>query len=412
MPRIRAVFVLLLLAGPVLAGDWPQWLGPHRDGSSPESIAPWTGALRVVWRQPVGEGNGGPVVVDGRVVVQTKVAGKNEEEEIVAFDAVTGKEAWRTAYKRPEFRSLFGNGPRSTPAIVDGKVFTMGITGILTALDLASGNILWQKDVLKELGGTNLFFGSAVSPLVEKGHVYVMAGNKGGALASFSAATGQLEWKEPEDHATYSSPISLGEGKDREIIFLAQSGVVALEPADGKVLWRVPLVDKLFESSTTPAVCGDVLLASSITFGSLGLHLEKKVDQTKGSVLWKNPELTCYFATPVASGTDYFYVVTGTAPGTRPTVATLNCVQAKTGKVLWKKPKVGTYHATLMRLGDGKMLLLEEPGNLALFQPDPKEYRELARAKVCGNTWVHPALANGRLYVRDEKELICLEFGK
>ena len=237
MPRLRAALVLLLLSGPVVAGDWPQWLGPHRDGSSPETIAPWTSAPRVVWRKPVGEGNGGPVVVDGRVVVQTKVAdkpvgegksgpdvrdgrakaptkvaGKNEEE-IVAFDAATGKEVWRTAYKRPEFKSLYGNGPRSTPAVVDGKVFAMGITGILTALDLASGKILWQKDVLKELDATNLFFGSAVSPLVEKGHVYVMAGNKGGALASFSAAAGQLEWKEPDDHATLFFPDRVGRGK-------------------------------------------------------------------------------------------------------------------------------------------------------------------------------------------------------
>ena len=171
-------------------------------------------------------------------------------------------------------------------------------------------------------------------------------------------------------------------------------------------------MDKLFESSTTPALCGDVLFASSITFGSLGIHLENKEGQSQGSDLWKNPDLTCYFATPVASGIDYFYVVTGSSPLSRPTIATLNCVDAKTGKVLWQKPKVGTYHATLMRLGDGKMLLLEEPGVLALFEPNPKEYRELARAKVCGETWVHPALANGRLYVRDAKELICLEFGK
>jgi len=411
MPRVRAALVLLLLAGPVFAGDWPQWLGPKRDGSSPEMIAPWTSAPRVVWRKPVGEGNGGPVVVDGRVVVQTKVAGKNEEE-IVAFDAATGNELWRTPYKRPEFKSLYGNGPRSTPAIVDGKVFAMGITDILTALDLASGKVLWQTDVLKELHATNLFFGSSVSPLVEGGHVYVMAGGAGGALAAFSAATGKVEWKDAEDHASYSSPIAWGEGKNRQIFFLAQSGVVALEPGDGKVLWRIPLVDKLFESSTTPALCGDLLFASSITFGSLGIHLENKAGQTKGSELWKNPDLTCYFATPVASGTEYLYVVTGTKPGSRPTTATLNCVEAKTGKVLWKKPKVGTYHATLMRLGDGKMLLLEEPGNLALFEPDPKEYRQLARAKVCGNTWVHPALANGRLFVRDDKELICLDFSK
>ncbi|HEV8060608.1 MAG TPA: PQQ-binding-like beta-propeller repeat protein [Gemmataceae bacterium] len=393
-----------------LGADWPQWLGPNRNNVSSEIVPPWSGAPTVHWRLPVGEGNGGPVISNGRVFLLTKVKGK-DVEEVMALDATTGKEIWRTAYDRPEFTSMFGNGPRSTPTVVDGKVYTMGITGILSCFDAADGKILWQANPSEEFKAARLVFGSAVSPLVEGGKVYVMAGGKGGVIAAYDAGTGKLVWSEKKDQASYSSPIAIGQGADREIIFLAQSGIVALSPTDGTVLWRAPLVDGLMETSSTPAICGDVLLASSITFGAMGLDL-KKEDGKQGKKLWTNPALTCYFATPVAVGTDHFYVVTGTKPPARNMVATLQCVEAKTGKLLWKRPNVGKYHASLMCTGDDKLLMLEESGDLVLLQADPKEYRELSRTKVCGETWAHPALANGRFYVRDNKEMVCFSLGK
>lgn len=409
MSRKFASLVLACTSGLLIAADWPQWLGPNRDNSTTETVGlNWATPPRAVWRKPMGEGNGGPVVVAGKVIIQDKIKDK-DEEEVIAFDALTGDEKWRTPYPRAAFKSLYGNGPRGTPAVADGKVFTMGITAVLSALDLSSGKVVWQNDLLKTFGAANLFFGSAGSPLVQDGKVFAMAGNKGGALAALSATDGQVAWRGRED-ASYSSPIALGNDADRQIVFLAQPGLVSVDPNDGKVLWREALKDALLESSSTPALCGDILMASSITFGSLAVKLEKKDGRTSGTFLWKNPELTCYFATPVAVGPDHFYVVTGTKPpALAGSKATLHCVEASTGKVLWKRPGVGTYHATLLRLGDGKLLLLEENGSLVLIQPDPKEYRELARAKVCGQTWVHPAIADGRIYVRDNKDLICLE---
>src|SRR5580704_3012439 len=130
------VLALGLAACLSLGADWPQWLGPNRNAVSTEIIPPWSSAPDVHWRLPVGDGNGGPVVSDGRVYLLTKVKDKNAEE-LLALDAASGKEIWRTAYDRPEFKSLYGNGPRSTPTVTDGKVYTMGITGILTCFDAA-----------------------------------------------------------------------------------------------------------------------------------------------------------------------------------------------------------------------------------------------------------------------------------
>jgi outer membrane protein assembly factor BamB len=402
-----------LLAGTVVAEDWPQWLGPRRDNSSSEKVAPWKDKLKVLWRKPVGEGNSSPVVADGRVFIHAKVADKNEEE-IVAFDAKSGEEQWRTHYERTAFKSLYGNGPRATPAVVKGRLYAYGITGVLTCLDTKKGDKVWQVDTLQDLKAKNLFFGMACSPLVLDGRVLVNVGGKGTSVVAFDAAKGEVAWKSMDDPASYSSPIVVGKGAERQAIFLTGANVASLNPLDGRVYWRVPLVDRLLESSTTPIRAGDMLLASSITYGSVGLKLEKKDGKPAVAETWKNKDLTSYFSTPVPIGKEHIYIVTGSTPSPfSKASADLHCIETKTGKDLWKKAKIGTYHASLMRTGDDKLLLLTDGGELALLEPNAKEYRELARSKVSGpQTWAHPALANGLLYIRDNKDLICLQSGR
>ena len=418
MHRFWAVCVLLVPCGTALAADWPQWLGPHRDGASVETVAPWQEAPRVVWRRPIGEGNSAPVVADGRVYLMTRVKDKFEEQ-LTAYDAATGKVLWQTAYPRSAFKSAYGNGPRGTPAVVGGKLYAHGITGILTCLDAANGNQLWQVDTWKEFKVPPLLFGAACSPLVDGNRVLLNVGGKGAGIVAFDKDRGDVLWKSLDERASYSSPIVFGKGAERQVVFLTQPGLVSLKPADGSVFWRFPFRDALFESSTTPIRAGDVLVASSITVGSAGLRLESKEGQPAAAPLWKNPELTSYFATPVPVGKEHLYLVTGTNPlgllnplAKKKAEATLHCVETRTGKDLWQRRGVGQFHASLLRTGDRKLLMLEEAGNLVLVDPNPAEYRELARAKVCGNTWAHPALANGRLYVRDGAELLCLQLVK
>jgi outer membrane protein assembly factor BamB len=411
MPWFRSLAGLFLVSTMATAADWPQWLGPTRDGVSTEKVAPWKEAPRVLWRQPVGEGHSSPVVAAGKVFVHAKVKGK-EQEELLAFDAKEGKPLWHTPYDRDKFESIFGNGPRATPAVAGGKVYTFGVTGILSCFEAEGGKQLWQEDTLKKFKAANLTFGVSCSPLIEGDLVLVDVGGKGASIVAFNKDKGDVAWKTGDDPASYSSPIAFGQGKERQVVFLTQQGLIGLAPADGSVFWKFPLVDKLSESSTTPVRLGDLLVGSSVTYGSVGLKLETKDGKPAASEAWKNGALTCYFSTPVVVGKDHLYMVTGNI--IPPASVTLRCVDAKTGKELWNKPKVGKYHAALIRTADDKLLMLDDSGNLMLLEPNAKEYKELCRAKVAvaGELWAHPALSDGKLYVRDGKELICLQLAQ
>ena len=419
MPWTRSLFALVLLSGAAVAADWPSWLGPNRDSASSEKVAPWKEAPKALWKQPAGEGHSSPVVAGGKVYLFTKVADK-DEEELTAYDAAKGDKLWSASYARGPFNGLFGHGPRATPSVADGRVYTFGSTGILSCFTADKGEKVWRIDALKEFEAPNLKFGVSSTPLVADGKVFVLVGGKKATVAALKADSGEVAWakavtwkvkdKDVTDAASYSSPILIGEGKQRQLLCLTQQGLVSLDPATGDVFWQVPLKDAFNESSTTPVRGGDYVVASSVTFGALGIKLGAKDDKPTGTQEWKNPALNCYFSTPVPVGKDHLYVVTGKL--LPPVESNLHCVEIKTGKVLWTKPKVGEYHAAMVRTGDDKLLMLDDFGNLTLIEPNPEKYVELAKSKVCGKTWAHPALANGRVYLRDEKELICLDVGK
>lgn len=407
MRWLQACVALASIASAAVAGDWPQWLGPNRNAVSTEKIAPWKEAPRRLWNAQVGEGHSSPIVAGGKVFLHTKVAGKNAEA-LAAYDAGTGEEIWTKTYVRGDFNGLYGNGPRATPCVAGDKIYFYGATGFLTCCNTSDGKVVWQVDALTKFGAPNLRFGISSSPIVEGDKVLVEVG-KGASIVAFDRNNGMVLWESLKDPASYSSPVAFGAGKERQVVFVTQQGVVSLDPADGRLFWKYSLVDLLNESSTTPVQVGDLLLASSVTFGSVGLRLQTKDGKPAAEQVWKNGALTCYFSTPVPVGTDHIYMVTGSI---LPPQAKLSCVDAKTGKELWRKERVGKYHASLLRAGDDRLLILDDAGNLILLDPNPKEYRELARSKVCGETWAHPALANGKLYLRDDKELICLAVGK
>src|SRR5262245_50602666 len=269
-----ALLLGLLLSTPALAGDWPQWLGPKRDGSSTEKVKPWKGDLKPLWRKAVGRGHGSPVVAGGVVYLHTQVKDK-EAEQLTAFDAKNGDVLWSKSYDRPKFTSQFGTGPRATPAVADGKVFTYGATSILTCFDAKTGKQLWQVDGQKKFEAPKLFFGASCSPLVDGDNVIVNIGGKGASVVAFKVKDGEVAWQALDDKASYASGIATGAKADRQLVFLTAKGLRGLAPKDGKLLWDFPLVDKFNESSTTPVVAGDVLLASSITSGMVGVKVKK-----------------------------------------------------------------------------------------------------------------------------------------
>ena len=236
--------------------------------------------------------------------------------------------------------------------------------------------------------------------------VLVNVGAKGASVVAFDKNTGKEVWKKLDDAASYSSPLLYDHAGSSRVALLTAKGLVSFDPRDGTSHWRYPFVDLLLESSCTPMVIDGKLLVSSITAGTV--LIEETGQEPPIKKVWAK-SWNCYFSTPVAVGKDSIYMVTGDLFSKN---AVMRCIDAKTGNELWNRKNVGTYHATLLRTGDNKLLLVEEKGDLVLVDANRKEYRELSRTKICGNTWAHPALANGRLYIRDAKELICVEMPK
>jgi len=404
MPRFRllsAFFLTLTLTLTLSASDWPQFLGPNRDNTSSDTVAAWKGELKAAWSVPVGDAHSSPVVAGGVVYAFYQPKGRNADA-LAAHDAKTGKQLWEKSYERPEFKPPFGNGPRSTPAVSAGKVYTFGGTGILARWDAKTGEVEWKVDTLTEFKAPNLNFGVSASPLVKAGKVFVNVGGKGAGLVAFEAATGKTAWKSGDDAASYASPIWVEAGGKAQVVFLTAAGLVGVDPESGKEFWRTPFKDLLQESATTPLAADGLVVGSSVTLGSIALKLGDK----EATQAWKSGQLNCYFSTPVLAAKDHLFMLNGKL-SISPSI-TLRCVELATGKVKWEKANVGKYHAAIVRTGDGKLLMLDDGGDLTLFEADTKAFKPLAKAKVCGPTWAHPALADGQLYLRDEKNLLCV----
>ena len=396
-------FILLPTA---IAADWPQFLGTNRDSSSPEKVAAWKEKPKELWSKPVGEAHSSPVVAKGVVYAFYKPA-KKDADALAAFDAKTGELLWEQSYDREKYSPPFGAGPRGTPTVEGDRIYTLGNTGVLACWDTSKeGELVWKVETLKQFKAKNLTFGVSTSPTVVGKHVVIMVGGKGAGIVGFDKLTGEIAWKSTEDTPSYASPIAVGTGDKTELVFLTNSHIRAVKAGDGAELWKFPFVDKLLESSTTPVKVGDLYVAGSVMSGSVAIKVGGADGKPAAEKVWKNDKLTCYFSTPVAVG-EYLYMVNGKASLTDASII-LRCVEAKTGEIAWEKADVGKYHAALVKTGDGKLLLLDDGGSLMLLEPNAKDYKELARAKVCGETWAHPALSDGKLYLRDDKKLICL----
>ncbi|HZZ81599.1 MAG TPA: PQQ-binding-like beta-propeller repeat protein, partial [Gemmataceae bacterium] len=264
MRRMLACIIVLVFVATVRADDWPQWLGVKRDGGTTEVVKPWKAPLKTLWKEKVGEGHGGPVVVKGRTYLFYRTPGKNEET-LAAFEADTGKPLWKNSYPRVETKIPFGNGPRSVPCVINGKIYTFGITSILTCWNAEDGKIDWQVDGVKEYKTPTLTFGSSCSPIVVGDLVLVNMGAKGASIVAFDKKTGKEAWKALDDAASYSSPIAYDHNGSTRVAFLTAKGAVSVEPKTGKLDWRFPFVDLLLESSCTPVLIDGKLLFSSIT---------------------------------------------------------------------------------------------------------------------------------------------------
>ena len=406
--KFAAALLVLLAADRVRADDWPQWLGPHRNGVSNESVEPWSQPPSVIWQKEIPGGFSVPVVADGKLFVHTDDPGK-DGEQVFAYNAVTGELIWQDRYDRAAYQSALGSGPRATPSVVDGKLYTMGITGVLTCYDSKSGQRLWQKNPFDELQASRPGFGVCSSPLVVDGKIIFSVGGEGSGVVAYDASSGELAWKMLDEPAAAASPILVsharGEEKRSEVVVQTTLRLLGVDIKDGTILWEHPLVFQPSGVSPTPLMQDDILVCSTQDNGTLALALPKSDDDSP-SVAWWNQNVSSYFSTGSVGADGRVFTVTNVFD-TFPR-ADLRCIDARSGKEYWVKKGLGYFHVGLIRLADDRLLILDDAGHLILADVSGDGYRELCRAKACDGTFANPVLARGRVYVRDAKKIVCL----
>ena len=403
----RLALALLFTAPPVAAADWPNHHGPNRDNHSPETGLNWAwgaGGPPVAWRLDVGSGFAGVAVAGGKVFLFHRVG---DQEVLAALDPATGKEAW--AYKaRTKYVDDFGfdDGPRCVPVVAGGRVFALGADGDLHAVSAADGAKLWHRHLRTDYGTAKGYFGVAAGPVVVGDRLLVNVGTKGAGIVAFDAATGRELWKATDDPGSYASPNVVTLGGKPLAVFFTRSGMIVLDPATGAVQYKLPFRSRLDASvnAAAPVVKGDeVLLTASYGTGAAVW----KLGGAEPEEVWSNDKsLSCHYNTPVLAG-EHLYGVHGRQEGG---AAELRCVEWRTGAVKWSVERFGL--AGVIGV-DGGLLAVTERGELVRFAADPSAYKELARARVLdGTVRAAPALADGRLYVRDEKRLVCVRLKK
>jgi outer membrane protein assembly factor BamB len=407
MTALRCLLLTALVAA--FGADWPQFLGPARNGSSPEKglLDGWPEkGPPVLWEREVGEGFSGPVVAGGRLVLHHRVG---DDETVECFDAATGKELWKykapTNYEDPLHK---GNGPRSTPAVAAGRVYTLGPAGLLSCLRMEDGQKVWQRALLEDYAVPPSFFGVGASPLVEGKLVLVNVGGRDAGIVAFDKDTGKEVWKATGQGASYASPVAATIDGVRHVLFLTRDGLVSVDPATGDVRfskrWRARINASV--NAASPVVFdGQVFLTACYNTGAVLLRVRKDGVEE----VWSNDDsLSCHFSTPIyLDGHLYGFHGREDLPNEG---GQLRCVEARTGKVKWEAPGRGV--GSLL-LADGRLIALKEGGELVLVRPEADKYHELARAAVLGNPCrAHPALADGRLYARDGRKLVCWNLKK
>jgi outer membrane protein assembly factor BamB len=411
--RFPTAFVLLLCATFALqAADWPQWLGPKRDGGTTEKVEPWKEQPKELWRARVGVGFSTPVVVDGRVFVHARINGK-DREELISFDARSGKVLWREAYNRAPYSSVLNTGPQATPTVAGNRIYTFGITGVLCCFDAEKGKLLWQVDTFKKLQAQLPRFGVCCSPLVIGNRVLVAVNGKGSSVAAFDTDTGELQWQGLDEPASTSSPVLFATkgklGALPDAVFMTTLRVIGLNPLDGSVTWEYPLPFQPSGTTPTPVVSGDTIVTSTMTNGSTAIRITGG-EKTTAEKLWQAKSISGYFSSGTAVGKDRLFLVTNQLkPVPR---ADLVCLDAASGKEIWRKDGVGYFHFGVIRTGNDKLVILDDAGNLKLLAAMAKEYSELCTAKICDGTLVTPAISDGLLYARDSEQIICVQLGQ
>jgi outer membrane protein assembly factor BamB len=406
---LTAIACLLLQARPSLAGDWPQILGPHRNGQAENErlLEKWpAGGPQVLWRYRLGSGYAGAAVAGQRVIVFHR-SGANERLE--CLDAASGKSQWKADFPAGYRGGVNPDqGPRCVPLINGDKVYAFGAAGDLYAVSLDSGKKLWSRDLYGDYAGKEGYFGAGSTPILLGGKLLVNVGGKQTGIVALDPATGKTLWQASDEAASYSSPAAVQVNGKEQALFVTRLNCVLVDPANGKLTTLFPFgASGPTVNAATPLVIGGKLFTTaSYGVGAMCAALAG----SNAKQIWASDEtLSSQYSTPV----EHEGFLYGNHGREDIGVAELRCVELATGKVRWSQPEFGVAHAIL---ADGKLLLQTADGRLLLAAADPLAYRELAAAQIGkGPARALPALSAGKLYIRTGEgggELICLQVGR
>jgi outer membrane protein assembly factor BamB len=397
---------LALAAQAPASSDWPQFLGPTRNGvyGGPALAGSWgPSGPPIVWRKSVGQGFAGPAVVGRRVILFHRVG---NEEVVESVEAASGASTWRYAYPT-RYRDDFGfdEGPRAVPVVADGVIYTFGAEGQLHAIDLATGKGLWSEDTMKRFAVPKAYFGAGGSPLVDGGRVIANIGGEKAGLVAFDAKSGKVLWTSTEDDASYSSGVAAVFGGQRAGVFLTRDRLLGIDMASGRIQferrWRARQAASV--NAASPLVVEDMVFVSAEYGPGAG------VLRVSGSTLidlWtSNDVLSNHYATSVHHG-GYVYGF----HGRQEFGPSFRAVELRTGVVKWSQDQ---FRGGSVLLAGDRLVIMREAGELVLAPASPKAFSPLARAQILqGVVRPYPAIADGVLYVRNEKTLLAVDLRK
>jgi outer membrane protein assembly factor BamB len=383
---------------------WPQWRGPARDGRASVSLpAKWATQPTEIWKREVGIGHASPIIGNDRVYA---FARRGEEEVLSAHELQSGKELWAQGYPAPytmnPAAARHGMGPKSTAVLHEGRIYTLGISGVLSSFDAATGAVKWRLRFDKEFPKLPAF-GTAMSPLVEGGMLIAhVGGDNAGALRAFDLATGKVRWSWNQDGPGYASPILVSADGVRQIVTQSQQLIVGVEAGSGKELWRVPFTTEYDQNVVTPLAYKDTIVLSGIAKGTFAMRVSRDAGGWKATKVWENPDVSMYMSSPVVHGETIF----GLSHRNR---GQFFAVDAATGKTLWTSPPRQGENAAIVVAGD-TLFLLTDTAELVVARATPKQFDPVARFEVAPTpTWAHPVVLGGRMLVKDERTLAMLQ---
>ncbi|MGB7220594.1 MAG: PQQ-binding-like beta-propeller repeat protein [Vicinamibacterales bacterium] len=401
---------LALLGAIVLAGltvdidgqqpsaDWPQWRGPNRDAAGALTVpAAWPEQLTQRWKVTVGLGYATPLVVGNRVYMFSR---QGTDEVMSALDAANGMTVWQTKYAAPvtmhQAAARHGDGPKATPAFANGRLYSIGTGGIVTAFDAATGRQLWQKPGAAVVP---MFTNYAVSPIVDRGLViFHLGGHNQGALTAFDANTGDVRWQWAGDGPGYGSPIVADLGGVHQIVSITQGKVVGVDAATGTLLWERPFVSGNFTNSMTPLLYGQTLVIGGAGGATHAFTVARTNNQWTTTNAWESADAPLRLSNALVVGDAVFGL-------TSRNMGQYFSLDAKTGKTLWTSDPRQAAQAAIVRAGN-VVMSLQDDGNLVVFRSGPAAFETLKKYKVAeAETWTQPALSGNRIFVKDVSTL-------